>query len=121
MMTNKDDFIKKVITGTFIFLFLFTIAMIVVFCITGSTPDVLIGAVFAACVGEYSICGMIKKTKEVELTERLRDGSLELYDEYEEDTEEEAEDVVAAMERFECVDEYISRAHDGDIEEEAID
>jgi hypothetical protein len=122
MMTNKDDFIKKVIIGTFVFLFLFTIAMIVVFCITGSTPDVLIGAVFAACVGEYSICGMIKKTKEVELTERLRDGSLELYDEYEEDTEEEeAEDVVAAMERFECVDEYISRAHDGDIEEEAID
>ena len=102
MTTNKDDFIKKVIIGTFVFLLLFTIAMIVVFCMTGSTPDVLIGAVFAACVGEYSICGMIKKTKEVELTERLRDGSLELYDEYEEDTEEDG-------------------AVAGDIEEEAIE
>jgi len=113
MTTNKDDFIKKVIIGTFVFLLLFTVAMIVVFCMTGSTPDVLIGAVFAACVGEYSICGMIKKTKEVELTERLRDCSLELYDEYEEDTEDGG--AVASV-NFECIDEYISRAHDGDIE-----
>ena len=118
MTTNKDDFIKKVIIGTFVFLFLFTMAMIVVFCMTGSTPDVLIGAVFAACVGEYSICGMIKKTKEVELTERLRDCSLELCDEYEEDNEEDG--AVAGV-TFECVDEYISRAHDGDIEQEAIE
>lgn len=118
MTTNKDDFIKKVIIGTFVFLLLFTIAMIVVFCMTGSTPDVLIGAVFAACVGEYSICGMIKKTKEVELTERLRDGSLELYDECEEDSKEDG--AVAGV-TFECVDEYISAAHNGDIEEEAIE
>ena len=115
---NSDDFIKKVIIGTFGFLLIFTIVMIVVFCITGSTPDVLIGAVFAACVGEYSVCGMIKKTKEKELTERLKEGCFEDFDDYEEDIEE---DVAAAIANFECVDDYISEAHDGDIEEEAID
>lgn len=115
---KKDDFIKKVIIGTFSFLFIFTIIMIVVFLITGSTPDVLIGAVFAACVGEYSVCGMIKKTKEKELTERMKEGCLEDFDDYEEDTEE---NVAAAIANFECVDEYISLAHEGDIEEEAID
>lgn len=118
MMKNSDDFIKKVIIGTFGFLLIFTIVMIVVFCITGSTPDVLIGAVFAACVGEYSVCGMIKKTKEKELTERLKEGCFEDFDDYEEDIEE---DVAAAIANFECVDDYISEAHDGDIEEEAID
>lgn len=118
MMKNSDDFIKKVIIGTFSFLLIFTIVMIVVFCITGSTPDVLIGAVFAACVGEYSVCGMIKKTKEKELTERLKEGCFEDFDDYEEDIEE---DVAAAIANFECVDDYISKAHDGDIEEEAID
>lgn len=118
MMKNSDDFIKKVIIGTFGFLLIFTIVMIVVFCITGNTPDVLIGAVFAACVGEYSVCGMIKKTKEKELTERLKEGCLEDFDDYEEDIEE---DVAAAIANFECVDDYISKAHDGDIEEEAID
>jgi hypothetical protein len=118
MMKNSDDFIKKVIIGTFGFLLIFTIVMIVVFCITGSTPDVLIGAVFAACVGEYSVCGMIKKTKEKELTERLKEGCFEDFDDYEDDIEE---DVAAAIANFECVDDYISEAHDGDIEEEAID
>lgn len=113
---KKDDFIKKVIIGTFSFLFVFTIIMIVVFLITGNTPDVLIGAVFAACVGEYSVCGMIKKTKEKELTERMKEGCLNVEDEYEND-----DDFDVAGSIFEPVDEYISLAHEGDIEEEAID
>ena len=61
---------------------------------------------------------MIKKTKEKELTERLKEGCFEDFDDYEEDIEE---DVAAAIANFECVDDYISKAHDGDIEEEAID
>lgn len=113
---KKDDFIKKVIIGTFSFLFIFTIVMIVVFLITGNTPDVLIGAVFAACVGEYSVCGMIKKTKEKELTERMKEGCLNVEDEHEDD-----DDFDVAGSIFEPVDEYISLAHEGDIEEEAID
>ena len=42
---------------------LFTIAMIVLFCVFQSTPDVLIGAVFTALFGELGCCTMIYKTK----------------------------------------------------------
>lgn len=123
-MTIKDDFIKKLLIAMFIFLSVFTIVMVVVFLITGETPDVLIGAVFGACMGEYSICGLIKRAKEKEKTERLKEGYIEdieflFEDEDEEDSEEEINDAVAAA--FEPVDEYLSDAHEGDIEEEAIE
>ena len=123
-MTVKDDFMKKILIGMFVFLSIFTIAMIVIFLNTGSTPDTLILAVFGACMGEYSICGIIKKAKEKEKTERLKEGYLEdlgLYleeDDGEDNSKEIKEEVDAA---FEPVEEYISAAHDGDIEEEAID
>lgn len=71
MTEKKDDFIKKILITMFIFLFLFIVTMIVTFFIMGETPDILITAVFAACVGEYSICGLIKNRKERELTARL--------------------------------------------------
>lgn len=122
-MTVKDDFMKKILIGMFVFLSIFTIAMVVIFLNTGGTPDTLIVAVFGACMGEYSICGIIKKAKEKEKTERLREGYLEdlgLYlEEDDEDNSEEINEEVAAA--FEPVEEYISAAHDGDIEEEAID
>lgn len=122
-MTVKDDFMKKILIGMFVFLSIFTIAMVVIFLNTGGTPDTLIVAVFGACMGEYSICGIIKKAKEKEKTERLKEGYLEdlgLYlDEDDEDNSEEINEEVAAA--FEPVEEYISAAHDGDIEEEAID
>ena len=122
-MTVKDDFMKKILIGMFVFLSIFTIAMIVIFLNTGSTPDTLILAVFGACMGEYSICGIIKKAKEKEKTERLKEGYLEdlgLYlEEDDEDNSEEIKEEVNAA--FEPVEEYISGAHDGDIEEEAID
>lgn len=122
-MTVKDDFMKKILIGMFVFLSIFTIAMVVIFLNTGSTPDTLILAVFGACMGEYSICGIIKKAKEKEKTERLKEGYLEdlgLYlEEDDEDNSEEINEEVAAA--FEPVEEYISAAHDGDIEEEAID
>lgn len=122
-MIVKDDFMKKILIGMFVFLSIFTIAMIVIFLNTGSTPDTLILAVFGACMGEYSICGIIKKAKEKEKTERLKEGYLEdlgLYlEEDDEDNSEEIKEEVNAA--FEPVEEYISGAHDGDIEEEAID
>lgn len=123
-MTVKDDFMKKILIGMFVFLSIFTIAMVVIFLNTGSTPDTLILAVFGACMGEYSICGIIKKAKEKEKTERLKEGYLEdlgLYleeDDGEDNSKEIKEEVDAA---FEPIEEYISAAHDGDIEEEAID
>ena len=122
-MTVKDDFMKKILIGMFVFLSIFTIAMVVIFLNTGDTPDTLIVAVFGACMGEYSICGIIKKAKEKEKTERLKEGYLEdlgLYlEEDDEDNSEEINEEVAAA--FEPVEEYISAAHNGDIEEEAID
>ena len=123
-MTIKDDFIKKVLIAMFIFLSIFTVVMVVIFLLTGNTPDTLILSVFGACMGEYSICGLIKKSKEKEKTERMKEGFVEdpeIYfeDEVDEDYEEEINDVVAAA--FEPIDEYISSAHNGDIEEEAID
>ena len=61
----KDDFMKKVLIGMFAFLFVFVGVMIWIFIEYGSVPDVLIGAVFAACAGEYSICGLIKNHKDL--------------------------------------------------------
>ena len=88
----KDDFMKKVLIGMFAFLFVFTIVMIITYIQTGGVPDTLIVAVFGACAGEYSICGLIKRGKEKERTERMKVG----------------------LENVDC-------AHDGDIEEEAED
>lgn len=63
-MKQKDDFLKKVIITLGIFLLLFTIAVFTVFCITGgSEPSTLITCVFAACLGEGTICGLLKKSK----------------------------------------------------------
>ena len=66
-------------------------------------------------MGEYSICGIIKKAKEKEKTERLKEGYIEDFGCFIED------EIATAIANFECVDEYISHAHDGDIEEEAIE
>lgn len=69
-MKQKDDFLKKVIISMGIFLLCFTIAVFTVFCITGgSEPSTLITCVFAACLGECSICGWIKKRKNEEESE----------------------------------------------------
>jgi hypothetical protein len=86
---TKDDFMKKVLIGMFAFLFVFTVVMIWVFIRTGAVPDVLIGAVFAACAGEYSICGMIKKSKEKEKTIRMKEGLEPFESEHDGDREEE--------------------------------
>ena len=65
---KKDDFLKKVIIAIGIFLLCFTVAVFIVFCVTGgSEPSTLIACVFAACLGECSICGLIKKSKDKEI------------------------------------------------------
>lgn len=46
-----------------IFLALFTAAMIVIHCITGSTPDTLITCVFGICGIEGGVMGWIKTAK----------------------------------------------------------
>ena len=46
-----------------IFLALFTTAMIVIHCITGSTPDTLITCVFGICGIEGGVMGWIKTSK----------------------------------------------------------
>ena len=47
-----------------------TAAMIVLFCIYQTTPDTLIGCVFAAITGECGIMGWIKNSKERQETRR---------------------------------------------------
>lgn len=49
----------KVLIAMGIFLFWFIVTMIVVFCIKGSTPDVLIGCVLGGGLGEAGICARI--------------------------------------------------------------
>ena len=66
---KKDDFLKKVIITIGIFLFCFTVAVFIVFCVTGgSEPSTLIACVVTACLGEWSICGFIKKNKNKEVS-----------------------------------------------------
>ena len=68
-MKQKDDFLKKVIITIGIFLFCFTVAIFIVFCVTGgSEPSTLIACVFTACLGECSICGLIKTNKNKEVS-----------------------------------------------------
>lgn len=47
-----------------VFLALFTTAMIVIHCITGSTPDTLITCVFGICGVEGGVMGWIKTSKQ---------------------------------------------------------
>lgn len=60
---KKDDFLKKVIIVLGIFLLIFTISILIIFSVTGEEPSTLIASVFAASIGEGSICGMLKKYK----------------------------------------------------------
>lgn len=60
---KPNDGLNLALTLCVIFAVLFTICMIVIFCIYQSTPDVLIGAVFAALFGELGCCTLIYKVK----------------------------------------------------------
>ena len=60
---KKNDGLNAALIFCVIFAILFTVTMIVIFCIYQQTPDVLIGAVFTALFGELGCCTMIYKTK----------------------------------------------------------
>ncbi len=55
-----------------IFLALFTTAMIVIHCVTGSTPDVLIENVYKICGIEGGVMGVIKSVKLFNLKQKLK-------------------------------------------------
>ncbi len=60
---KSNDGLNLALTLCVIFAVLFTVCMIVLFCLYQSTPDVLIGAVFAALFGELGCCTLIYKVK----------------------------------------------------------
>ena len=60
---KPNDGLNLALALCVIFAVIFTICMIVLFCIYQSTPDVLIGAVFAALFGELGCCTLIYKVK----------------------------------------------------------
>lgn len=75
-MINKKEVKKigtldKVLIFLAIFMVLFIVTMIVLHIVTGSTPDVLITCTFAACIGEFSITGWIKTSKDKRRREKL--------------------------------------------------
>lgn len=55
-----------------VFLALFTTTMIVIHCITGSTPDVLIENVYKICGIEGGVMGVIKSVKLFNLKQKLK-------------------------------------------------
>lgn len=61
---NTDHAMDVVLIVIGIFLAVFTSLMIIVFCFYQSTPDTLIGCVFAATASECGIMGWIKNNKE---------------------------------------------------------
>ena len=60
---KPNDGLNAALIFCVVFAVLFTIAMVVIFCIYQSTPDVLIGAVFTALFGELGCCTLIYKVK----------------------------------------------------------
>lgn len=60
---KPNDGLNAALIFCVVFALLFTVTMIVIFCLYQSTPDVLIGAVFTALFGELGFCTLIYKTK----------------------------------------------------------
>jgi len=60
---KPNDGLNAALIFCVVFAVLFTIAMVVIFCIYQSTPDVLIGAVFTALFGELGCCTLIYRVK----------------------------------------------------------
>lgn len=60
---KKNNGLNAALIFCVVFAVLFTITMVVIFCIYQSTPDVLIGAVFTALFGELGCCTLIYRVK----------------------------------------------------------
>ena len=76
MKKNKGT-MDIVLTVMAVFLLVFVIAMVVIYCLTGGIPDTLCTCVFAACTGEISIMGWIKTTKERHRNQQLLEDCTE--------------------------------------------
>lgn len=76
---NTEHAMDVVLIVIGIFLAIFTSLMIVIFCFFQSTPDTLIGCVFAATASECGIMGWIKNNKEKQETRKweLEDRKLQ--------------------------------------------
>lgn len=61
-MRNKTSKVALIIIATV--LIIFTIINLVIFTKLGSVPDVLITAVFGACLGELGFMSLIRTTKQ---------------------------------------------------------
>ena len=53
----------KILVLMAVFLFLFTVTMIVIFCFMGDVPNTLIERVFISCLGEGGVMGAIQVAK----------------------------------------------------------
>lgn len=80
MKKKHDDLMKKALIIIAIFLLIFTIVNQVIFCIKGVEPSTLIMSVFAACIGEGSIMGWIKTTKEKNQSEEGKENETDEQD-----------------------------------------
>ena len=58
-----DSFMNKCVIFLFVFLLIFTITMIVLYCVFQSVPDALIAAVYGFCGGECGFLALIKNCK----------------------------------------------------------
>lgn len=74
---KKNDGLNAALIFCVIFAVLFTICMIVLFCLFQSTPDVLIGAVFAALFGELGCCTLIYRVKYRKELKEIKDLEIE--------------------------------------------
>lgn len=86
---QPNDGLNRALAFCVVIAILFTIAMIVLFCLYQSTPDVLIGAVFAALFGELGCCTLIYKIKYPKAfkndDEDLDDPDLQIIDPFKEE------------------------------------
>lgn len=74
---KKNDGLNAALIFCVVFAVLFTICMIVLFCIFQSTPDVLIGAVFTALFGELGCCTLIYRVKYRKELKEIKDLEIE--------------------------------------------
>lgn len=72
-MKKEKKVMDTVLAVIAVVLILFTIAMIITFWHIGSVPDILITAVFGACLGEFGFMAWIKNVKEKCSNERYDD------------------------------------------------
>lgn len=72
-MIKRQKTMDRILVVLAVFLFLFTVAMVVIFLATGQEPATLITCVFGACGGECGAMAWIKTTKDKYLDKELEE------------------------------------------------